>query len=435
MLEQGKWKKEAPHASEKFHASFEESIGKIEKMEPVRTHHKTFVKRAAVACTSIAAAAAVFAGVCWQNPVWASQLPLIGGIFADMGDKLSYGENYDEYVKPLDNGAETDAAVEGTTNADGGTEDGANTLPVKFTQKIDGNTVTLSESYCSKSALYLSMVIESEQPFTKTAVDTRMLPIIAVKTQEAYSFNEETYPDILYLEGDFVDSHTYKGVLRFDLLSRTGSISQGTTGDVEVPDSFHLNLTMNQIIGNLADPEVLDTGYTEEEIVAMPDEEWRKVMEDAEAANGGDWEDYPNKHENWWIEGDFTFDLDIAVDESQTQRVEVNELDENGNGILALEKTPFELTVFEKYAEGDSIADYFPVMLDAEGKFMETGDLGGAVNTVPVRNHDISTVYVYECDYDEYMDELKGLRFTDPDGFKAVMDEKAKLKAEVHFEQ
>ena len=58
--------------------------------------------------------------------------------------------------------------------------------------------------------------------------------------------------------------------------------------------------------------------------------------------------------------------------------------------------------------------------------------ISGDVNTVPVKNYDVSTVYVYLCDYMEYMDELKGHR--QEDGYKALIDEKAKFAAEVHFD-
>ena len=119
MLEQGKWGQGAPKPSEEFHNRFEESLKLIEKKaenagekalagaEVVSMNRKAkrkteHLKRAAVGCTAAAAAMAVFLGACYQNLVWASNLPLIGHIFERMEGKLSYGENYKDYAEPLE---------------------------------------------------------------------------------------------------------------------------------------------------------------------------------------------------------------------------------------------------------------------------------------------------------------------------------------------
>ena len=197
---------------------------------------------------------------------------------------------------------------------------------------------------------------------------------------------------------------------------------------IEIPEQFTLNLDISQIIGDLADPDTFSTGYTAEELEAMSDEEWNRVMTEAEDEGG--WDSFPNSHENWWMDGSWQFELDINADYSRTQTAEVNEMNEDGAGIASVVKTPFEITVNESYDDKTKRADYFPVILDAQGNVMDV--TGGSVNTVSVKNHDTSTVYVYLCDYDEYMDELKGSR--NEDGFKTLMDERAKFAAEVHFD-
>lgn len=92
MLEQGKWKDEAPKPSKEFHDRFEESLKLIEQRaehtgekalagaEIVSMNRKAKrktgrLKRTAMGCTAAAAAMAVFLGACYQNPVWASNLP------------------------------------------------------------------------------------------------------------------------------------------------------------------------------------------------------------------------------------------------------------------------------------------------------------------------------------------------------------------------
>lgn len=458
MLEQGKWKNEAPKPSKEFHDRFEESLKLIEQRaehtgekalagaEIVSMNRKAKrkmgrLKRAAMGCTAAAAAMAVFLGACYQNPVWASNLPLIGHIFERMEGKLSYGENYKDYAEPL----ESKAAGDQDSGGQEGQAEGA------FTKTVDGTTVTMSESYCSGSALYLSVLIESEEAFQDTFKNESGQPSICIQTTENYSFNPQEQNDLVYLEGEFLDDNTYTGVMRIDLNTKNTDATElekkqaeaEAAGEVfmvdaevlkqystklEIPEQFTLNLDISQIIGQLAEPDVFDTGYTVEELEAMSDEEWKQVMTEAE--NEGGWNSFPNSHENWWMDGSWQFELDIKADHSKIQTAEVNQMNEEGAGIASVVKTPFELTVNELYEDESKRTDYFPVILDAQGRAMEV--ISGDVNTVPVKNYDVSTVYVYLCDYMEYMDELKGHK--QEDGYKALIDGKAKFAAEVHFD-
>ena len=154
MLEQGKWKDGAPVPSKEFHDRFEESLKLIEKKagekapagaEIIRMNRKTkrrgrHLKKAVVGCTAAAAAMAVFIGACYQNPVWASNLPLIGHIFERMEGQLSFGEDYKDYAEPLDK--------EAAQNREGGGQDSGdegNTGAGAFRQTVGGTTVTMSE--------------------------------------------------------------------------------------------------------------------------------------------------------------------------------------------------------------------------------------------------------------------------------------------------
>ena len=94
--------------------------------------------------------------------------------------------------------------------------------------------------------------------------------------------------------------------------------------------------------------------------------------------------------------------------------------------------TPFEISVKELYTEEADPADYYAVLLDADGKMIRMAEMGGNSEALPIYGHDISTVTVYICDYVEYMDELKGK--ADQPGFKDLMEERALYKKEVHFE-
>ena len=69
-------------------------------------------------------------------------------------------------------------------------------------------------------------------------------------------------------------------------------------------------------------------------------------------------------------------------------------------------------------------------VLDAEGKLLPSG---GSIyaDTYAINGRDVSKVYVYVCDYREYMDEIKGHR-NDAD-FREILEERALYKKEIVF--
>lgn len=62
----------------------------------------------------------------------------------------------------------------------------------------------------------------------------------------------------------------------------------------------------------------------------------------------------------------------------------------------------------------DPETKYVAVMLDANGDILPDGGVAnGNAGTYAIQDRDISTVYIYLCDYYEYMDELKGYYWSD----------------------
>ena len=139
---------------------------------------------------------------------------------------------------------------------------------------VDGTTVTMSESYCSGSALYLSVLIESEDPFQDTFKNESGQPSICIQTTENYSFNPQVQNDLVYLEGEFLDDNTYTGVMRIDLNMKNtdatelekkqaeaeaageefmvdAEVVKQYSTKLEIPEQFTLNLDISQIIGQL----------------------------------------------------------------------------------------------------------------------------------------------------------------------------------------
>ena len=231
--------------------------------------------------------------------------------------------------------------------------------------------------------------------------------------------------------------------------------------EIKVPDQFTMKLSFPQIVGMLPEEEtttpeipqelrderdqaVADAGLNEDDYENFTEEQQETLrLIDQEMYNKytklyPDVNKHPNKYENWWVDGDWDFTIPVEKNDAQTVTKEIQAVDSEGNGVTSLTKTPFEITMNES---GDT-ADYFPVILDADGKPMSFGKFTGTANTVAISDRDISTVYVYLCDYTEYMDELKGYYWSDDyeekaktKTFKQLLDERAVASAEVHFDE
>ena len=231
--------------------------------------------------------------------------------------------------------------------------------------------------------------------------------------------------------------------------------------EIKVPDQFTMELSFPQIVGMLPEEEtttpeipqelrderdqaVADAGLNEDDYENFTEEQQETLrLINQEMYNKytklyPDVNKHPNKYENWWVDGDWDFTIPVEKNDAQTVTKEIQAVDSEGNGVTSLTKTPFEITMNES---GDT-ADYFPVILDADGKPMSFGKFTGTANTVAISDRDISTVYVYLCDYIEYMDELKGYYWSDDyeekaktKTFKQLLDERAVASAEVHFDE
>ena len=233
--------------------------------------------------------------------------------------------------------------------------------------------------------------------------------------------------------------------------------------DIKVPDRFAMELDLKDIVGILPDdqdttpdiPQDLRDEYNqkmEEHGISTDDadyeslteeqkdlehqfftEMWNEYFERYPEANEGN-----NRYNSWTLKGDWKFNIDVEKNTSDTVEKDVNVVDENGDGVLSITKTPFEITMKMQ----DPETKYFAVMLDANGDIMPYGGVAnGNAGTYAIQDRDISTVYIYLCDYYEYMDELKGYYWSDDyeekaktKTFKQLLDERAVADTEVHFD-
>lgn len=411
-----------------------------------RQRRKTTIK-----WVSVAAAVAAVCVVVVSNPVLAARIPILGHVFERIQGNYSYQGDYSAVATPLQ---------EETEGAAGG-ENGKAQSPA-YTKESNGVTVSLSEVYCNDQAIYLAMTIENEEGFPDTLVNQDGNVVMQLETKEKYSFHPSEQQALRSVEGKLLDQNTFAGILRisldeinvddskwieaveeeeyktdqkaFEKLQEEGDMDDLLV-KIQVPKSFTMELSISQIIGSKAEQETIDLGKTEAELAAMSDEEWEQFMKEEMPA---DYYDFPCRYCDYWYDGAWDYEIPMSMDSSRTQIKEVGTTNEDGVGIASVEKTPFELRLNEIYP--DEGYDYFPVALDAKGEILPSG-LACNVNVYAIHDRDVSTVYVYICDYDEYMDELKGYYYSDDyeekkaeKSFQELLEERAVYQTEVQFD-
>ena len=233
--------------------------------------------------------------------------------------------------------------------------------------------------------------------------------------------------------------------------------------DIKVPDRFAMELDLKDIVGTLPDdqdttpdiPQDLRDEYNQkmaEHGISTDDADYESLTEEQKNLEhqfftemwNEYFERYPeaiegnNRYNSWTLKGDWKFNVDVEKNTSDTVKKDVNVVDENGDGVLSITKTPFEITMKMQ----DPETKYVAVMLDANGDILPDGGVAnGNADTYAIQDRDISTVYIYLCDYYEYMDELKGYYWSDDyeekaktRTFKQLLDERAVAGTEVHFD-
>lgn len=187
--------------------------------------------------------------------------------------------------------------------------------------------------------------------------------------------------------------------------------------DIKVPDRFAMELDLKDIVGILPDdqdttpdiPQDLRDEYNqkmEEHGISTDDadyeslteeqkdlehqfftEMWNEYFERYPEANEGN-----NRYNSWTLKGDWKFSVDVEKNTSDTVKKDVNVVDENGDGVLSITKTPFEITMKMQ----DPETKYVAVMLDANGDILPDGGVAnGNADTYAIQDRDISTVYIY----------------------------------------
>ena len=387
---------------------------------------KTLHRKRTFSCYSAVAAgilAALCAGVLLaSNPVLAAKLPLVGHIFSRIQEKVSYKGNFSDdaeiYIEDDDAKGLSDSKTH-TTKAKADPLSGEQTEN-PLVQTSGGLTVTVSEANCSTQALYLALCIENKEAFPADFIKTKnmdgYLPdydMLSLETNSYYDVPGLTqkdrpvgggHPTPYYIEGQFVDDHTFTGIIRVslneDLRSSAAATLSSDKKNTALPAEFMYYLEISDIYADLLQyEETYATDPETHEQVALSEP--------------------LKKH----YKGKWNFAIPVSMNKGDAQTVNINKKNENGIGIGSVEKTNFEIKAELLLPENAQPYDYIVAICDADGKRLESqGDNAEVFSTY---GRDTQTVYVYVCDYIKYMDELKG------DDRKLA--ENALFETEVHF--
>ena len=433
----------------------------VQKKAPKEPYH--WMKLGGRIAGGMAAVLAVGFVLCAVNPVMAKNLPVVGGLFEMLQDNVSFFGDFSEHATTLEAVDTTETDTEGNSSED--TEAGQDTTKddTAYTKTADGLTITCSEVYANSQAVYITMQFKSGQPFPKTETLAESgTPVIDLDMTGGVDFNSEASPVIDgQVEGQFLDDNTYACIFRYDLaqaakdyteynekynemtqqvmdemgitqadlddqtdegyalleefinkLSERGGEYQKYIKDIDIPDTFNLHLDITKVRG-------LEANY-----------QWSEEDEKKYGTDAGYYK----------YEGDWSFDIPVTVDDSQTEVMELNDTNDEGIGLKSVIRTPYELTVNELYEDG-SDSDCFMVALDANGNKLPYNDSTGNCNNFTIQDRDISTIDIYILDYTQYMDELKGPdnynnNENKPEGQKwsNLLDQYAKYHKTLHFD-
>lgn len=305
-----------------------------ENLEKVKEiHKKNRLRHIAGGCVAAAAGIAVLSGICLSNPVIAEKFTKLGEIFGLVQDQQRYPGDYSEISVPV---------------------------PGTNVSQSEGITVTLSEFVCSGESLNVSVLIESEEPFPEpfrenaANTDQEGISNVLLTTEQSTDFAggplDLASNPYVEVQGIFQDEYTFAGAFRIDF-------NIYPYAQYEIPDSFTWDLKITKIF-------CPDGGGKVDRSVAIP--------------------------------GEWSFSSQITRQDIETKTVEVNQYAPNGDGILNVTVTPYEVNIetgFDAskiqpgYEQYDNI-QY--VMLDGSGKRIED-----KIGMFPTAGYDLSKITVY----------------------------------------
>ncbi|MDE6386187.1 MAG: DUF4179 domain-containing protein [Lachnospiraceae bacterium] len=375
-----------------------------------RTHKRTVWRKIAYGLGTVAAVFLVSIGICVANPSMAENIPILGNVFAKVQDIFSFGRiPEDEMTRLYDNVTDTHQNV--NDNPYVIVDSDPNYL---YKAQDAGIAVTITEYYASNQAVFFGVVIESEEEFPPFAVmgDTGY-QLIQAFTRERYSFRDTEVGGVRNIEGRLEDAHTFAGIMRvdYDDINIDDSKYEAACREAEAKGEelpAVTEATWDLYYERLEVPEEFDAQIAIESLRGY-------CKEEIDAENGNQY----RVRGNWEFQS-FTIEKSGA----DVQTIQIDEVNEQGIGLEMIEISPVELTL-HTVEPPDCLT--FAVALDKDGRKL-TSSSSNAYE-LAITGHDISTVTVYICDYDEYMDEIKMYALEDEEN--SMLEERALFKKAV----
>ena len=368
----------------------------------------TFKKRRRHARFYLASAAAIIlilGFLAFTNPVLAGQIPFIGRIFQLVEDKIGYPGNFSDRAQPVTD-TEPDSETQNKTQTDNNSEipaaeeSSSDTKNNAYSQTAGDVTVTLSETCYTEMALYFSLEFHSEEGFPEDFNRVKNMEdyilsydFLNMKYSQIFDFSqadpaqyntdilsctiEEGLPTPYSIEGNYVDSHTFLGVIRVDL-----DEIRNILGVETLPPEFTYSFSIIDFWGSL-------NSYKEVS-VTDPDTNETFMIQNPE-----------KKH----YSGPWSFTVPVSIDKTDTIVKEIMETNADGVGISTVIKTPYEMKADIILPDGVEPYDYIVVITDADGKILDTQ--GNIMEIYSTYGRNTDTVHIYVVDYMTFMNECK----------------------------
>lgn len=310
---------------------------------------------------TVAASLGVFVTLGITSPVFASNIPVIGSVFEEIQDKIGFSGDYTNYA-----------------------------TAVNQTVYDNGIGMTLSEILCDGQSLYVTYVVESDEPFKYTKYEYDPVKDYDITEETANSMVgtqllDESYSNVSFtnerldnsgvagLEGRYIDAHTFVGVERYNLYNLF----------TEIPDEFEFEVKYKRLVGT----------------------PWHGTDKDQV------------------FKGNWNFKVPVKVDKSITHETVVDNVDKDGFGVGKVMITPFEVRIETIHDESADSFNYFVKVKDENGEELSQSSQqwldNKSLTIVERKNKDLSKITV-----ELYRDILETIK--DEDGnyvYKDLGDE------------
>lgn len=356
-----------------------------------------------IALGSMAAVLCITFIFCAMNPVLAREIPILGSIFAKVADVYQFGKLPEESTTELLPEENTPELLleENATKLSLEESETEVSLEEGLVSTDGGITISITEEYASNQAVYIGVKVENEQAFPEmvaTIEDGQQF--IKARTIEDYSFCPGQLRNRRYIEGKFVDEHTFLGIIRIDYDSLEWQMEESAAElDTEIPESFTMELEIVEIASTLKDAEVSEEfQLSDEEYEQMTDEQRAEFYNSMPKA----W--YGLEYQSWHQEGTWHFAIPITQTDGNIRTIEVNQYDSDGIGVESIEISSMEMSVNTVIPEEASL---YTAVFDADGRVIEHTNSSNVGGTRLIDGHDISTVSIYLCNLDEYFELIE----------------------------